>query len=244
MEEKKNTIKKKYKVFSIIIIIILVIIGFYTYRSVVLKTYEEAKKLNSEEKYIEASIKINKLPLIFVDEEVEEDIKIIKLKNELGSYKQNAKSMSKDLNSDYLDTEEVLPFWTSSVSYLYTGLEKSINYKPTNEKERNIKNEFITTYYYNLYINLPRGCLYEKFIIELNNMNYNERKEKIEQIAKDYIPTRKLINKFAVYEPTKDFKNKLFDYNNEFHYPTIKFRDEKGNHIESDYLINEYRNNY
>ena len=159
---------------------------------------------------------------------------------ELGKYKERAINSQRaifELNS----YEDNLLFWEDAISNLYNGLEESIKFNVTSEKEKDIKIEFITIYYYNLYINLPKAYLEEEFINEINSLGYYEREEKIKQIAKEYIPSKKYIQQLSIQEPLESFKEKLFDSNFEFHYPKIEYRDKNNKSIKNDYLTNLYK---
>lgn len=241
MKEKLK--KYKIQIISSVIISVLILgtIICVIYKNNFYNAYEEAKMLSNIGKYKEAYLRISKFPIFLGDEKVKNNISIIKLKGELGYYIQNAKSSKKSIDIEYVKDETNLLFWTSAISDLYRGLETSIKYNPTNEEEKSIKTEFITLYYYNLYSNLPRRYLEEKFINELNDMEYNKREKKIEEIATEQIGKLEFINELAILEPIKGFEEKLFDYNYEFHYPKIEYRDKYNKIIKSDYLTNVYR---
>ena len=227
----KEKCRKHKRLVLVVVIAVFIIIAYMIYSNNFFEAYNKAKKYSIKNKYTFAYNEIREFPIILGDEEVREEISYMKLKAELGWDRENAESYA-----DYLSYEEQDKWISYAIGALYSGLEKSINYQPKNDKEKAIKNEFITFYYYNLYINLPRRYIEEEFIKEVNELNYSEFTEKMEDIEKN---SKKIKTSwFRVQDPLdyySDFEKYLFDSNLEFHYPKIEYD------LNYNYLTNLYK---
>lgn len=235
MKEKKR-MDLKYKI--LMIVFASLVIACIVYVCNFNKCYEEAKILSEKGEYSNAYFKINNFPLVIGNEEVKQNVKIIEVKKNLGEYKESAKSSFKYMKNEFIDVETKKDYFYRGVYKLYQGLENCLKFEATNEQEKSIKNDFIMFYYYNLYLNISRSSLEEKYMNKVFNMNYDEFvadfSDKIIILLEDY-------NKFHIEEAPKSFESILFDNNMKFHFPKIKYKDKNNKIIKSDYLINTYR---
>lgn len=227
--EASNVLKKlkekckKHKLFvSIIAVFILIIIFCVIYRICFFNAYNQAKKYSKGGYYTLAYNEIKRFPIVLGGKEIKDAIKEISIKSEFGNERAFAESCAESY-SEFLSYKEVEENFKCGIGDLYEGLKKSIDYEAKDNKAKNIKNEFITFYYYNLYRNVKTEYIEENFIKEVNetldNYDYEAFSKKMERVSNAYISRSKL--KLKIYNPPSNFYKKLFDSNMEFHYPKV-----------------------